>query len=141
MKKFLLISLAALLAGCTSVHMSNEGGHTMVDISNSGWFLFSLLPIASGDPLQPDNAHTCDFFDNTVTLENNMKLLDYAIESNGALHAKDIVSYVTEETILFVVAKHRVYHTSAELVMPRKPIIQQIINPFVSTNSCESVNP
>ncbi len=118
MKRFgvCLVALTLFCAGCSSVRISHEGGHTMADIANSGWFLFNVIPLASGNPAKPGNSFTCSLFSDTVTMSSNMQLLNYALEQENAVAAKDIVSYVTEENILFIVAKHKVLRTSAELV-------------------------
>ena len=76
-------ALASGTTGCTSVNVSHEGGRTLVDISNSGWLLLNFIPLASGCPEHP-LAHHCKLFQNSVTLENNMKLLDYAVRREGA---------------------------------------------------------
>ncbi len=133
MKQLLFLTLALILTGCTSINVSHEGGHTMVDIANTGWYLFNIIPLASGDPDTPEDDYTCNFFDDTVNLEGNMKLLAYAIRQNNALGAKEIISYVTEENILFILAKHRVLRTSAELI-PQTELIPD-------TSPCESALP
>ena len=78
MKKLLAAALfAALFSGCSSIKICDVGGHTIAVVENSGWYLFDCIPLASGNPDNP-NGHMCRFFTNTVTLENNMKLLDEA---------------------------------------------------------------
>ena len=80
-----LVAAAALLAcGCTTVLKSKEfgdvktdGGSTpvaAVEIENSVWLLFNFIPIASGNPANP-NGNWCKLFRNTVNLPNNMSVL------------------------------------------------------------------
>ena len=116
MKRVLLLSLlGALLTGCSSVEICREGGHTLVDIENTGWYLFNFIPLASGDPTQP-NANTCRLFTDTVTLENNMRLLDWAAQQEYAGAITDVKSYLTDENVLIFLFKRHAYHTNAELL-------------------------
>ena len=116
MKKFLLLSLLTLsLVGCSTYRLCDQGGHLTVDIENTGWYLFQVIPIAAGNPDAP-NVADCRWFSDTVTLENNMKLLDEAVESTDAHGAVNITSSISEENILFVLFSHKIYHTSAELL-------------------------
>ncbi len=110
---------ALLLAGCASVRISSKGDRTMVDINNTGWYLLNLIPLASGDPHDP-NGCSCMLFRRTVTLENNMKLLDYAVRKTGADSFGSVVSYTTDESVLFILLKRHVCHTSAELILQKK---------------------
>ena len=120
MKKIFAAALAAALAaGCASISISSKGGHTMAVVENSGWYLFNAIPIASGDPDNPDCA-SFSIFGDTVTLENNVKLLERARKEQGAASYKDVVSYTTEESVFLILLKRYYYHTSAELVMPEK---------------------
>ena len=121
MKRLAVISaLVALYAGCASVRISHEGDRTMADIVNTGWYLFNFIPLASGNPAAP-NGHSCRLFRGTVTLENNMRLLDYAMRKDGADDFRDLVSYTTDESVLFVLFKRRACHTSAELLKGGAP--------------------
>lgn len=120
MKRLALLVLFAALGGCASVNICSEGGRTMVDIQNTGWYLFNFIPLASGSPDNP-NGHTCKLFRQTTTLESNMRLLDYALHQNGGYSGYDnLVSYTTDENILFILFKRLAYHSSAELI--KEPI-------------------
>ena len=110
---------AALISGCASVRISEQGDRTMVDITNTGWYLLNLIPLASGDPYEP-NGCSCMMFRRTVTLENNVKLLEYAVKKTGAKSIDSVVSYTTDESVLFFLFKRHVCHTSAELIVPKK---------------------
>ena len=109
-------AFCAIAGGCASVHMSRVG-KVMVDVENTNWLLFNFIPLASGNTEKP-NESDCLFFCNTVNLENNIVMLDYAVQKYGAVGVRDIVSYTTDEYILFILLKHHAMHTSAELVMP-----------------------
>lgn len=111
-------AVALAMAGCTSVRVSHVG-HTMVDVENNGWFLFNLIPLASGDTDNPES-RICKLFQNSVTLDNNIDLINYAMTREGAVGVRDLVSYSTDEYVLFVLLKRHSMHTSAELVMPEK---------------------
>ena len=119
MKRIVLLMAALAFGGCSSVHVSHTGKE-MVIIENTGWYLFNLIPVASGDPENP-NGHTCRIFSDTVTLESNMKLLDYAMEQENAVGVRDLTSFTTEEYVLIILLKRYVYHTSAELIKATEP--------------------
>lgn len=111
--------LAALLilsaAGCSSIDISEKGGRTMVSIHNSGWEAFSCIPLASGNPDQTDR-FGCLLFENSVTLDNNLKMLERTMKEKGANGVKSLSSSIVDETVFFILINRRVYHTSAELV-------------------------
>ncbi len=115
MKKFALILLSALLFGCSTVTVSREGA-TMVNIENSGWYFLNFIPLASGNPANP-NAFSTRLFSKTVTLENNIKMLDKVIADEGAVAVRDINSFIIDEHILLILFKRHAYHTSAQLLM------------------------
>ena len=116
MKRLAAVAALALAAsGCASVRISHEGDRSVVDIVNTGWYLFNIIPIASGNPHNP-NGCSCKLFRRTVTLENNMRLLDYAMRKEGADSFGDLVSYTTDESVLFFLLKRHACHSSSELV-------------------------
>ena len=104
-----------LFSGCASVTFCDKGGHTVVDITNTGWYLLNFIPLASGNPERP-NANECRLFSQTVTLENNMKMLDYALRKRGAKTYKNVISYTTDANVMVILFKRHVCHTSAELI-------------------------
>ena len=118
MKRSILFTFSFLLltflAGCATVQVASENGRTMVDAENSSWRIFWWLPLGGGDCEDP-NDDFCVWFRSTVTLENNMKLLDYAREKKGARSVKDVQSFVTDDHYLFIL-RRTALHTSAELV-------------------------
>ena len=115
MKRFAAILMCALLGGCATVTVSRDGA-TMVNIENSGWYLLNFIPIASGNPARP-NSCTTRLFSKTVTLENNVKMLDKAIRDEGAVAVRDINSFTIDEHVLLILLKRHAYHTSAQLLM------------------------
>ena len=115
MKSAAIAALAALLAGCSTVTVSRNGS-TMVNIENSGWYLRNLIPIASGNPASP-NSFSTRLFSKTVTLENNVKMLDKVIRDEGAVAVRDINSFTIDEHVLLILLKRHAYHTSAQLLM------------------------
>ena len=115
MKRFAVILACALLGGCATVTVSREGA-TMVNIENSGWYLLNFIPIASGNPARP-NSCTTRIFSKTVTLENNVKMLDKVIRDEGAVAVRDINSFTIDEHVLLILLKRHSYHTSAQLLM------------------------
>ena len=115
MKSAAIAALAALLAGCSTVTVSRNGS-TMVNIENSGWYLLNFIPIASGNPASP-NSFSTRLFSKTVTLENNVKMLDKVIHDEGAVAVRDINSFTIDEHVLLILLKRHAYHTSAQLLM------------------------
>ncbi|MGN0855151.1 MAG: hypothetical protein ACI4R9_06495 [Kiritimatiellia bacterium] len=129
------------LTGCATAKISDVGGHTIADVANTGWYLFNLIPIASGNPERP-NAADCRIFSRTVTIENNLRMLDYAMRTyldDPALLARvrygEVVSYTTDESVLFFLLKRHTCHTSAELVLTPEP------TSTIPEPKCESQNP
>ena len=115
MKRLAVILACALLGGCATVTVSRDGA-TMVNIENSGWYLLNFIPIASGNPVRP-NSCTTRLFSKTVTLENNVKMLDKVIREEGAVAVRDINSFTIDEHVLLILLKRHAYHTSAQLLM------------------------
>lgn len=113
--RLLSIVILSLFAGCATVNVSSKGGVTMAEVSNTCWFLFSFIPLGSGDPDSP-NKTQMTLFRNTATLENNMKLLKHAMKSTGAKDVKNITSVSTDEKILILLLRRFTFHTSAELL-------------------------
>ena len=115
MKRVAFILACALLSGCATVTVSRDGA-TMVNIENSGWYLLNFIPLASGNPMRP-NSCTTRLFSKTVTLENNVKMLDKVIRDEGAVAVRDINSFTVDEHVLLILLKRHAYHTSAQLLM------------------------
>ncbi len=118
------LALAAMLYGCTSVTplkmpdgMKVDGVEPIeaVEVTNSSWYLLSCIPLFSGDPNFP-NVGTCKLFTDTLTLQNQMKMIEDEAMRVGATRAIDITTSTQEESILFFVLKHWRGHTSAVLV-------------------------
>ncbi len=112
---FLLTVALAAFSGCAVIDISDKGSHTMVSIKNTGWELFSCIPIASGDPNRP-NRYASRWFTDTATLENNVKMLDRTMKATDATGYKNLSSSIVDETVFFILINRRIYHTSAELV-------------------------
>ena len=117
MRKLLLLfaALNLLLAGCCCTKTCREGGRDMCYIENSGWKLFGHVPIASGDPIHP-NEDKVVWFEDTVTLDVNVNLLGRVMREGGYTGLYDLTSYRTEEIIIPFLFKRYIYHTSAELL-------------------------
>ena len=119
-----LISIL-LLAGCTTVRYSTtfndvkvEDGETpleIVEIENSGWELFKFIPLASGNPQKP-NRLSCRWFTDTVTLQNNLNLLEQEMKNRVATRFTNLTSRNSEESFLFILLTRNAYHTSAVLL-------------------------
>lgn len=123
----LLLALALLGAGCTSVHVTRayngarvDGGRepaATVEVENSGWFLLTFLPIASGDPKAPNDV-ACEWFANTVTVDNNIKVLKDVMRKERVAEVANLTTHCTDEKYLVFILARRAYHTSAVLLKP-----------------------
>ena len=86
-----------------------------VEIENSGWELFKCIPIASGDVQHPNHA-ACRWFMDTVTLQNNLNLLEREMKDRGATRFTNLTRRNSEETFLFILLTRNAFHTSAVLL-------------------------
>ena len=118
-------ALALAMCGCSSVkRLSDFRGVKVdnglepievVDIYNTNWLLLSLLPIASGDPDNPDGWTTC-FFRDKATVENQIRMLEAEAKRVGARRAINVTTVSTDEAAFLVLFLREKYHTSAVLV-------------------------
>ena len=125
MKAAILMALTAVLCGCSSVKRLSDFGDVkvedgvtpieVVDIYNTNWLLLSLLPIASGDPENPDGWTTC-FFRDKATVANQIKMLEDEVRRVGARRAIDVSTTSTDEEAFLILFLREKYHTSAVLV-------------------------
>lgn len=116
---------AFILCGCSSVKrltdfhgVKIEDGLSpieIVDIYNSNWLFLSLLPIASGDPDNPDGWTTC-FFRDKATVENQIRMLEDEAKRAGASRAVNVSTTSTDEAAILFLFLREKYHTSAVLV-------------------------
>lgn len=119
----LLLLLCA--TGCASVKMTSafngvkvDDGYTplaTVSIENTGWFLFNCIPLASGNPQHP-NETGCLFFQNTVTLDNNMKMLDTTMTREGATCFEHLTSHQKDDFYYFFILYRRTCQSSAVIL-------------------------
>ena len=121
----LAFAVALAVCGCSSVkRISDFRGVKVddglvpievVDIYNTNWLLLSLLPVASGDPDNPDGWTTC-FFRNKATVENQIRMLEAEAKRVGAKRAVNVTTTSTDEAALLILFLREKYHTSAVLV-------------------------
>ena len=125
MRGLVIAVLAAALCGCSSVRgiadfrgVKVEDGVEpieVVDIYNTNWLLLSLLPIASGDPDNPDGWTTC-FFRDKATVENQIRMLEAEAQRVGASRAINVTTVSTDEAAFLFLFLREKFHTSAVLV-------------------------
>ena len=82
------VTLAA--AGCANVQTTNRFGAAVggkglnprdsIVVENSGFYLFGVVPLVSGSIVNPGGS---TLFNNTVTLENNLRLLEAEAAKKG----------------------------------------------------------
>ena len=121
----LLLAVALACSGCATINRANdyhgmgiEDGEApleTIEIENTGWLLFKCIPLGSGDPLHP-NKKTCRFFRNTVTLQNNLEMLEDEMERIGAKRVENLTSRKTDESMFILLLTRRSYHSSAVLL-------------------------
>lgn len=119
----LLLLLCA--AGCASVKMTRafngvkvDGGYTplaTVSVENTGWFLFNFIPLASGNPERPNETDWL-FFRNTVSLDNNMKMLDATMRQQGATCFEHLTSHLKDDFYYFFILYRCTCQTSAVIL-------------------------
>lgn len=94
MKKIasILAVAAALLCGCATTEVATVengaviGGEKPVAVvraENYGYYLFSFVPLFAGNP-DRQNENTLSLFSDTVTVENNQKMIAKEAEKIGA---------------------------------------------------------
>ncbi len=130
------LALALLLAsGCMTVRTTRayngvavENGRrptVTVEIENSGWYLFTFIPLASGRVEAPNQAD-CRWFTNTVTVGNNLKVLQEIMLRERVAEVANLTSHRSDEKYLVCLLARRAYHTSAVLLQPEsaKPTVE-----------------
>ena len=125
MRRAAIAVLAAALCGCSSVRgIADFRGERVedgvepievVDIYNTNWLFLSLLPIASGDPDNPDGWTTC-FFRDKATVENQIRMLEDEAKRVGASRAINVATVSTDEVAFLILFLRERFHTSAVLV-------------------------
>ena len=125
MRGLVIAVLTAALYGCSSVRgiadfrgvKVGDGVEPIevVDICNTNWLLLSLLPIASGDPGNPDGWTTC-FFRDKATVENQIRMLEAEAKRVGASRAINVTTVSTDEAAFLILFLRERFHTSAVLV-------------------------
>ena len=124
------IAAAVLLGGCTtitrldgSICAEKDDGAVPVEavqVMNTNWLLLSFAPIASGDPEHPDTC-TYRWFTNTVTLQNQLDMLEAEVRRAGADRATDVETEINSESAFFFLLQREKIHTSAVLVKDAQP--------------------
>ena len=101
------------------IDMIEKGGNNMrkkiFGIILCIMLFLSLLPIASGDPDNPDGWTTC-FFRDKATVENQVKMLENEAKRVGASRAINVSTTMTDESFLSILFLREKCHTSAVLV-------------------------
>ena len=125
MRTPLLLAALAVCAGCATIQRATDyhgapienGAHAIetIEIENSGWLLLKFIPLGSGDPARP-NESSCRLFQNTVTLQNNLDMLEAEMRRVAARRVANLASRKTDETIFIILLTRHAYHTSAVLL-------------------------
>ena len=125
MKAIAALTVMAVCAGCATITTTHnhhdvnvEGDETPIEtvmIENTGWTLFNVIPIGSGDPNRPDEC-SCRIFTNTTTLQNNLDMLEREMKRVGATRIVNLYSKTLDESIFFLLFTRTACHTSAVLL-------------------------
>lgn len=128
------IHYSLFTVGCTTISRTRtfngvnvDDGVTpsmTVEIENSGWYLLSFIPIASGDFENP-NRHTCRWLEDTVKVENNIRVLKYVMVRDRVREVANLTSHRSDEKYLVFILTRRAYHTSAVLLKPESASITE----------------
>lgn len=120
-----MFALLLPLAGCMTTQVSEalsgfpaDGGRRQrltVEVRNTGWYLFDLIPIVCGNPDRPDEV-SCRFFTDTLTLQNNMAVLSRVLAREKATVLGSVTSHEEGEGFLTFVVTRQSYHTSATVL-------------------------
>ena len=115
MKNVILFAFTALLfSGCATITVTRAGNRTTADIQNTSWYLFCLIPIASGDPEVP-NRLLCTWFKDRADPAGNIEMLRDLCRREAA-GPINIETRYRDEKIAFVLLKRIACNTSAELI-------------------------
>ena len=97
--RLLFLILMSILAGCATTEVSTEFNQDItvkdrqplgaINAENYGYYLFGILPIVAGAPDEP-NEVSLALFEDTVTVENNQKMLNLEAEKLGAVTLTDV---------------------------------------------------
>lgn len=125
MKTAAALILAVACAGCATVVSTgnhhdvraegNEAPVRTVVIENTGWLLFNVIPIGSGEPESPNR---CSFriFEDSTTLQNNLDILEREMKRAGATRIANLYSKTLDESIFFLLLTRTACRTSAVLL-------------------------
>ena len=115
-----VVVVAAVAAGsgfcteCATVNVWHEGDRTICEASDSAWYLLDRIPLGSGDVSRP-NERTWRAFSDTVSRSNNLSMVAWTMEREGA-DAIGITESKWDKTDVVPYALRRyVLHTNAEL--------------------------
>ena len=131
MKRLAFCVVAAVLGGCATVdrldgklcEKTYDGmvPVEVVQVMNTNWRLLACIPLGSGNPEIP-NRCKCRMFTNTVTLDNQLRMIEAEAKRVGAKRAVDVTSDSSKESVLFFLLKREKLHTSAVLVKDPDPV-------------------
>lgn len=95
----IILVCVIFLTGCATTEVSTQFNDNITAESNTpvatifaenyGYYLFGYLPICAGNPNKP-NVNTMSLFEDTVTIENNGKMINYEAQKLGATSLADI---------------------------------------------------
>jgi hypothetical protein len=125
MKTIAALFVTAIFAGCATITTTHdhhdvnvEGDETPIEtvmIENTGWTLFNVIPIGSGNPDRPDEC-SCRIFEDTTSLQNNLDMLEREMKRVGSTRIVNLCSRTIDESIFLMLFTRTACHTSAVLL-------------------------
>ena len=111
MRTFILSLLLAFASGCVYVsEIERPDGSELVEINTTGWYLFDLAPIITGD-VEDD----WTWFTDTCDAHNNMKQLDKLIVEKKVKRIGPVTSHEVDEGVLVFLLNRHEFRTSVVL--------------------------
>ena len=99
-KKVVFIGMGLLLTGCFSLETATltKCGEENILVTNYGWYLFNLLPVATGNAAEGAVAPTV-FFRNDVTMDKVQRRAQRYADSKGK--KLDNLAYHNHSSVMF----------------------------------------
>ena len=114
-RAMLALTLGALFAaGCVTIRENRlSDGALAVEVHDSGWYIFGVIPVVSGNP----DGRWPHWFTDDVTPQKTMFVLDRIVERENPDRIDAVLTRREDEDILFFINRVSI-HTSA--VLPQR---------------------
>lgn len=98
----LALGVTFCLAGCFSIKTStiDHAQHEHILVSNYGWYLFNLIPLACGNASEDAWTPWVHFRNDVTMAKIQRRFMDYA-RSHGGIDKADNLTYTTRDSVMF----------------------------------------